>query len=56
MPPPIVLSDAAPVPPAVYVGTLKSLENASATPYVSKAVTIHEMASFTRTYVVEPEL
>ena len=53
MPPPIVLSDAAPVPPAVYVGTLKSLDSPIAVPLPSSTVTVHEIASFTRTYVVD---
>ena len=40
-------------PTVVYVGALKSDESATARPSASNTVTVHEMTSLTRTYVVD---
>ena len=53
MPPPIVLSAGVPMPPALYVGTLKSADIPEFTPFAPNTLTVHEIASFTRTTVVD---
>ena len=54
VPPPTFSSDGAPDPPALYTGTEKSDDTATDGPSESSTVTVHEIASFTRTYVVDP--
>ena len=53
MPPPIVLSAGVPIPPALYVGTVKSSLMAYTTVLPFMTVIVHEIASFTRTTVVD---
>ena len=54
VPPPTVTSDGVPLPPDVYVGAWKSAEMPLFTPLEPSTVTVHEIASFTRTIVVNP--
>ena len=53
-PPFAVTSDGKPPPLGPYVGTLKSPDNPFAAPAASSTVTVHEITSLNRTYVVLP--
>ena len=53
VPPPTRVSIVLPEAPDVYVGCTKSLLSPGAAPTVSNTVTVHEIASLTRTYVVD---
>ena len=54
VPPPTFTSDGEPAPPALNAGTEKSDDKATDAPSESSTVTVHEIASPTRTYVVDP--
>ena len=54
VPPPTAVSAGVPVAPAaVYVGAVKSAARPTASPSASNTVTVHEITSLTRTYVVD---